>query len=100
MPRLEIATILLLAGALGLTGCDKADPPTGPSLSHSPAVSAAAAAVWTRVSAGGEHTCALATNGKAYCWGDAVLGQIGNGTTSLKLPEFSRSAKVSVESKT
>ncbi len=36
----------------------------------------------TAVTAGGEHSCALASNGKAYCWGRGSTGQLGNGVTS------------------
>jgi alpha-tubulin suppressor-like RCC1 family protein len=33
----------------------------------------------TRLAGGGEHTCALRANGTVWCWGDASLGQLGNG---------------------
>lgn len=33
--------------------------------------------VWT----GGNRSCSLAEDGRAFCWGQNVLGQLGNGTT-------------------
>ncbi|MGH9027903.1 MAG: RCC1 domain-containing protein [Acidimicrobiia bacterium] len=35
---------------------------------------------WKRVAVGGEHTCATKTSGRLYCWGDDVVGQLGDGT--------------------
>jgi alpha-tubulin suppressor-like RCC1 family protein len=40
----------------------------------------------TAVSAGNIQTCALATGGIAYCWGDNSLGELGNGSTSVSSP--------------
>lgn len=34
---------------------------------------------FTQIAAGGSHTCALATDGRVWCWGDKARGQIGNG---------------------
>jgi alpha-tubulin suppressor-like RCC1 family protein len=34
---------------------------------------------FTQVAPGGSHTCALATDGRVWCWGDKARGQLGNG---------------------
>ena len=35
------------------------------------------------ISAGNGHTCGLTPKGEAYCWGKALDGQVGNGTSNL-----------------
>jgi alpha-tubulin suppressor-like RCC1 family protein len=35
---------------------------------------------FANVSATGDGTCGLATNGAAWCWGHAAVGELGNGT--------------------
>jgi alpha-tubulin suppressor-like RCC1 family protein len=37
--------------------------------------------VFASVTAGFAHTCGVTTSGKAYCWGENVLGQLGDGTS-------------------
>ena len=37
------------------------------------------------VMAGADESCGVATNGKAYCWGDNSLGELGDGTTTQRL---------------
>lgn len=38
-----------------------------------------------QVAAGGEHTCGLRADGKAFCWGSNFSGEIGDGTTTQRL---------------
>src|SRR5690606_28756129 len=35
-----------------------------------------------QVSGGAEHTCAVASDNQAYCWGAGGNGRLGNGATS------------------
>ncbi|MBI4408455.1 MAG: hypothetical protein HY561_02025 [Gemmatimonadetes bacterium] len=51
--------------------------------------------LFLQLSAGGAHTCALATEGRAYCWGDGSNGQLGTGArTSTRAPAAVEGARL------
>src|SRR5437667_10311598 len=43
----------------------------------------AATISFASVSAGGSHTCGLATEGRTYCWGRNTFAQLGGGPSTL-----------------
>ena len=53
-----------------------------PGLVSSADANAATTPVATQISAGLSHTCVV-VNGGAKCWGRNIVGQLGDGTTSL-----------------
>ena len=50
---------------------------------HHDAGGGAGGLLWQRVNLGAtsQHACGITTAGAAYCWGDNIRGQIGDGTT-------------------
>jgi alpha-tubulin suppressor-like RCC1 family protein len=79
-PRMWVATAPLLLAALGCrddTTAPTQAVPTTPRAS----VAAATALTFSQLSAGGDHTCGVTTEARAYCWGWGFYGQLGIGTT-------------------
>lgn len=50
-----------------LAGCAELSGPSGPPV------------LFTTVEVGGEHSCAVSTDGDAYCWGRGLNGELGDG---------------------
>lgn len=40
---------------------------------------------WTRIAAGGEHSCGITKSGAAFCWGRNADGELGSATTATCL---------------
>jgi alpha-tubulin suppressor-like RCC1 family protein len=67
----RLAGVILLA----LVGCASGDTSGLPTV---PTLDERGADGFASVTAGRDHTCALTTNGRAYCWGSDVYGQLGH----------------------
>jgi alpha-tubulin suppressor-like RCC1 family protein len=74
-PKLIVVALLLVAAV----GCrDDAPQPTGPdSFPLSASTAAAAPLSFLQISAGAEHACGVAADGKAWCWGANEFGELG-----------------------
>ncbi len=68
-------------GQLGNITTDTCNPPYNNPCSTVP-IRVLGAPVFTAVTAGGNFTCGLATDGRAYCWGGNEVGQLGDGSTT------------------
>lgn len=49
---------------------------------NSPVAVSSGGIYFSRISAGANHTCALTSDGTAYCWGYNSMGQLGDGGTA------------------
>lgn len=50
-----------------------------------PAAVRAGGVTFAQVAAGGGHTCGVATDGLAYCWGFNLTGQLGDGSRTARV---------------
>ena len=64
---------VLIAGTLALAACTEATAPQPGFL----VLDDAGGSDWQSVSVGGDHTCALKTDGRAFCWGSNRAYQLG-----------------------
>ena len=82
------SSIALLFGGtvLGGISCrsDDIQAPTEPATTAEAAVTGEL--LFRQVAAGLSHTCAVAIDNRAYCWGWNVYGQLGDGTTTVSRP--------------
>jgi alpha-tubulin suppressor-like RCC1 family protein len=91
---IRVATITLSSAATVLSGIscsgDDLAAPTDPRTpaESRPAFTAGAASelFFGQVAAGYYHTCSVTLAGRAYCWGWNAHGQVGDGTTTTRLP--------------
>jgi alpha-tubulin suppressor-like RCC1 family protein len=85
----RLAPVLALSILVGALGC-REDPtsPTAPASQAALATTAPTALVFYQVSAGGQHTCGVTTDNRAYCWGSNDHGQLGDGSKTTHLKPF------------
>jgi len=82
LPR-RLASVLAPALVAAALGCgEDAQSPTAPEPGPALATTAAQALAFRQMSAGGNHTCGVTTDDRAYCWGFNFAGQVGDGTTT------------------
>jgi len=78
----------VLAAGLLITalGClEDTESPTAPEAEPGLATAATTPLAFYQVSGGGDHTCGITTDNRAYCWGSNAYGQLGDGTTTDRL---------------
>jgi alpha-tubulin suppressor-like RCC1 family protein len=81
-----LARVLVPVLVLTALGCrEDAGEPTAPETTAPLAVAAVQVLTFSQLSAGGGHTCGVASDHRAYCWGFNFAGQLGDGTTTQRL---------------
>ena len=75
----------LTAVVLAVLGCrEDAESPTAPQATPPLVLAATQTLAFHQVSGGGNHTCGVTTDNRAYCWGWGSSGQLGDGTTTTR----------------
>jgi alpha-tubulin suppressor-like RCC1 family protein len=87
--------LLVLLAAISLAGCEQLTAPSdngnGARSQTTPAV-VFGTQVWTSISAGYQHTCAIDNANAAWCWGANTYGQVGVATAAGNCPDVSTCA--------
>ena len=76
LARVALAA-LAFAALLGVAACSQATDPAR----RFAVLDDAGQNDWQTVTVGADHSCALKTNGDAYCWGSNQFGQLGVAST-------------------
>jgi alpha-tubulin suppressor-like RCC1 family protein len=76
----------VLAILVGMPGCSEdTESPTAPHAGAAPSVVASATGLaFRQISAGDKHTCGVATDDRAYCWGSGFPGEVGHGVPNFQ----------------
>ncbi|HJR49465.1 MAG TPA: hypothetical protein VJ794_00080, partial [Gemmatimonadales bacterium] len=77
----SVAVVVLLA----LTSCQRDLQSPTQTNPETPLAEAAVAPPFRHVSAGMFHSCGVATDGRAYCWGRNHFGELGDGSFEDRL---------------
>ncbi len=86
-PKVIVAILVILISTL--PGCRQGARPAAPGNEDDGemdlALNPAGTLVWSKVSLGGKHGCAIASNKTLWCWGDNGKAQIGDGTGTQRI---------------
>ncbi len=81
----RLAPVFTLSILMAVIGCGEAGSPTAPEPGPAFDTRPANAVSFDQVSAGFFHSCGVTPDHRAYCWGQNLFGQLGDGTTTNSL---------------